>query len=204
MDVRANKSRWISIHAPREGSDDRVAGSVSLVQISIHAPREGSDLSWYADSAAAQLFLSTLPARGATLAVREATAFSRISIHAPREGSDGIRQPGACRHPHFYPRSPRGERLVPLYDEEDGALFLSTLPARGATLVVWGQCRRSAISIHAPREGSDCLTNRPRRWPCGFLSTLPARGATSAHQIQHRANTDFYPRSPRGERLLGE
>ena len=57
----------ISIHAPREGSD-QVGGRV-LVQsivISIHAPREGSD----------PLFLPH-------------HRHPAISIHAPREGSDG-------------------------------------------------------------------------------------------------------------------
>ena len=80
--------------------------------------------------------------------------------------------------------------------------FLSTLPARGATLragaspaKVWNFYPRSprgerhkrgayrsyffAISIHAPREGSD--ESHKCRGPCPaeFLSTLPARGATA-------------------------
>ena len=33
----------ISIHAPREGGDQRVTRSISAAQISIHAPREGGD-----------------------------------------------------------------------------------------------------------------------------------------------------------------
>ena len=35
--------------------------------------------------------------------------------------------------------------------------FLSTLPARGATGCYKLHCDRAAISIHAPREGSDGL-----------------------------------------------
>ena len=57
-----------------------------------------------------------------------------ISIHAPREGSDHplARLDGGLQL-DFYPRSPRGERRritneLILYE-----LFLSTLPARGAT-----------------------------------------------------------------------
>ena len=34
---------WISIHAPREGSDPAEAGVCLCTPISIHAPREGSD-----------------------------------------------------------------------------------------------------------------------------------------------------------------
>ena len=55
----------------------------------------------------------------------------------------------------FNPRSPCGERLGDLVIKQDGAIFQSTLPVRGAT-------RRHAlysvfggISIHAPRAGSD-------------------------------------------------
>ena len=61
-----------------------------------------------------------------------------------------------------------------MYEEK----FLSTLPARGATdLLLHGGPGRG-ISIHAPREGSDA-----QYWG------VP----------QRRRN--FYPRSPRGERL---
>ena len=37
----------ISIHAPREGSDDLAAEVTRLQGISIHAPREGSDLFFF-------------------------------------------------------------------------------------------------------------------------------------------------------------
>ena len=79
-----------------------------------------------------------------------------ISIHAPREGSDSA------------------------YSITVSALslFLSTLPARGATLT----CLRKSPLIPA------------------FLSTLPARGATSADLLQKGFLENFYPRSPRGER----
>ena len=79
----------ISIHAPREGSDGRQCRPARPgKRISIHAPREGSDgllMDYYT---LADLFLSTLPARGATLAAVPALMLATISIHAPREGSD--------------------------------------------------------------------------------------------------------------------
>ena len=146
----------ISIHAPREGSDCRILAltfflryfyprsprgerhnnntAKTIAQISIHAPREGSDWNGTAEQKKEQLFLSTLPARGAT---PMATT------------SQGIRS-------HFYPRSPRGERrgrpaqrglplLISIHAPREGSdsetsaaisaasRFLSTLPARGAT-----------------------------------------------------------------------
>ena len=60
----------ISIHAPREGSDQGALFAACQAVISIYAPREGSDLLGYSDE-------------------RDHT----ISIHAPREGSDGGSHP---------------------------------------------------------------------------------------------------------------
>ena len=79
-------------------------------------------------------FLPTLPARGATLVTLNLNGKRSISTHAPREGSDrqlrhdgrqnggflptlpargatGGCLPRPRGHVHFYPRSPRGERL---------------------------------------------------------------------------------------------
>ena len=103
--------RWgISIHAPREGSDAGQGLGVVGVAISIHAPREGSDMAAFADAIRGGVFLSTLPARGATRPERQADALRRISIHAPREGSDCPSGSRASSKSYFYPRSPRGER----------------------------------------------------------------------------------------------
>ena len=102
-----------------------------------------------------------------------------ISTHAPREGSD---REGHCPQPDrrdFNPRSPRGERRgwhALLYAEilfqptlpARGATFAAsvarttgvfqpTLPARGATCFHSALSRMSAISTHAPREGSDSI-----------------------------------------------
>ena len=59
----------ISIHAPREGSDRYTEQYKEQLEISIHAPREGSDPSGPEKPPVHRLFLSTLPARGATAAV---------------------------------------------------------------------------------------------------------------------------------------
>ena len=56
-------------------------------------------------------FLSTLPARGATVGGNVAVVVGNISIHAPREGSDAFIEGGGNNRTYFYPRSPRGERL---------------------------------------------------------------------------------------------
>ena len=147
----------------------------------------------------------------------------RISIHAPRTGSDSTicarrrarknfnpRSPHGERPAHttsisglndFNPRSPHGERHVSLQPSGNPHLFQSTLPARGATTTVPEFDFAIAISIHAPRTGSDptlavfletigtISIHAPRTGSDGlprdyqfredaFQSTLPARGAT--------------------------
>ena len=169
----------ISIHAPREGSDyfGRTLGMQR--EISIHAPREGSDLVQVAGAVARQdfyprsprgerrlappvclgngVFLSTLPARGAT-------AFAPLF--------NG-------RHKNFYPRSPRGERqLLDVAGVGENVISIHA-PREGSDLWILGRhCHAQVISIHAPREGSDPFSVRRAFNRSLFLSTLPARGAT--------------------------
>ena len=57
---------------------------------------------------------------------------------------------------HFNPRSPCGERHMACFSLGDSRLFQSTLPVRGATLIVRLPASIYWISIHAPRAGSDC------------------------------------------------
>ena len=111
-----------------------MVGGRLLRPISIHAPRVGSDGIFFICNFALFQFLSTLPAWGATMAVRPAVDKSLLD---------------------FYPRSPRGERLRDGLPILNALVFLSTLPAWGAT-----KCKRQLphnkyISIHAPRVGSD-------------------------------------------------
>ena len=83
--------------------------------------------------------------------------------------------------------------------------FQSTLPARGATGTISTGGKVVAISIHAPRTGSDlhvqAVTGAGR---LSFQSTLPARGATFYQNSMPDNSFYFNPRSPHGERLLHE
>ena len=81
-------SDGISIHAPRTGSDAVFNRFRGYIRISIHAPRTGSDGVARALAIAAVQFQSTLPARGATRASLARAQAQPISIHAPRTGSD--------------------------------------------------------------------------------------------------------------------
>ena len=145
-------------------------------------------------------FQSTLPVWGATTTARRSSLIPTISIHAPRVGSDKIPSP-SIRVPSmisihaprvgsdiccgirqfvitdFNPRSPCGERLWSrkVLSKTNG--FQSTLPVWGATQIKPRARNGSAISIHAPRVGSD--SDVP--WP--------------SHEWRY-----FNPRSPCGER----
>ena len=124
----------ISIHAPRTGSDAGRAGQAHPGEpISIHAPRTGSDSHRVLHAAHRLVFQSTLPARGATSSGRPRWRTSR----------------------YFNPRSPHGERQMGLVPEQEDTIFQSTLPARGATSARNQRTPTGAISIHAPRTGSD-------------------------------------------------
>ena len=135
---------------------------------------------------AINLFLSTLPAWGATTDLRPCERPFGISIHAPRVGSDyqvGLKPSTLVISIHA-PRVGSDKSAVPRHATQ--LIFLSTLPAWGATfsctlgagpkqaflstLPAWGATRDAGlrlglgnISIHAPRVGSDELN-----W-CGFL-----------------------------------
>ena len=148
---------WISIHAPREGSDrprdlrgpgrhdfnprsprgERLAISWHLLQtreFQSTLPARGATLA-AAEALDLVIFQSTLPARGATLELLGAGVGKVISIHAPREGSDAE------------------QAQTDLTSVE----FQSTLPARGATMRCSCLCWIRSV----------------------FQSTLPARGATA-------------------------
>ena len=223
---------------------DKLTGGDS---ISIHAPRAGCDQDACAGVDQHRVFQSTHPVRGATLreAVEKQTEY--ISIHAPRAGCDdggpgfspsicyfnprtpcGVR-PG--RHAadwasprHFNPRTPCGVRLKGGVGKTVTAVFQSTHPVRGATLVLPDDGRQIEFQSTHPVRGA---TIWPRRWPQSFQfqSTHPVRGATLLQLVADgkidisihapRAGCDwwwpclscpglnFNPRTPCGVRLKG-
>ena len=169
----------ISIHAPRTGSDDERGGIAGEVDFNPRSPH-GERHTFRCWLLRLGIFQSTLPARGATRAAQHQQKCNLISIHAPRTGSDPRAAKGAGRPANFNPRSPHGERPLPVRRIQ----------------------HHRRISIHAPRTGSDAASatrlftanyfnprsphgerRRGGGQPAGctgFQSTLPARGATCA------------------------
>ena len=123
-------------------------------------------------------FLSTLPARGATNVPGEQLAAEIFLSTLPARGAttraSGHNEP----YYYFYPRSPRGERHL-----RHGKM----------------NKKRGLISIHAPREGSDSLQFLESP-PEGISIHAPREGSDVRPLAGLALRRDFYPRSPRGER----
>ena len=126
-----------------------------------------------------------------------------ISYFNPRS-PQGERHPSriilVCLLVYFNPRSPQGERRKRRFLTRQKPVFQSTLPAGGATLLPGSGWEVEAISIHAPRRGSDKRESAYILKDVGFQSTLPAGGATYAVAPSDEPDGDFNPRSPQGER----
>ena len=100
-------------------------------------------------------FLSTPSARRATLSKGLYDVASDISIHALREEGDTLGAIGFAWFLNFYPRPPRGGRLISALLIYSSLVFLSTPSARRATARQGQSCGRTQISIHALREEGD-------------------------------------------------
>ena len=172
--------------------------------ISIHAPREGSDSRPKKHNLSQCKFLSTLPARGATDLDAVAEDFRHDFYPRSPRGERLLQaRQGPPARIYFYPRSPRGERPSSSVALSMPTLFLSTLPARGATSPVSASSVPRVFLSTLPARGATLGLGRVTRSRSSFLSTLPARGATGQAVASHRDGGYFYPRSPRGERQLG-
>ena len=124
-------SWYISIHAPRMGSDFAESDQpVNLRYFNPRSPHGERHLSQKFDSLPV-LFQSTLPAWGAT--ERDARGGSRytISIHAPRMGSDTARIRLTGGSSYFNPRSPHGERRLCLLILENKLLYFNPRSPHG-------------------------------------------------------------------------
>ena len=197
------RSSTISIHAPREGSD-----SFSLTHF-FKPPRFLSTLPARGATQKPKeekkevTFLSTLPARGATWPSPGTGRWGCNFYPRSPRGERPKPAENTQKHVYFYPRSPRGERLFPLALHPAPLLnfyprsprgerrrryhlrahpphFYPRSPRGERPSVQDVQQVFHAISIHAPREGSDSIWARASTWSVLFLSTLPARGATKA------------------------
>ena len=172
----------ISIHALREEGDAVQAKNSGTYTISIHALREEGDYASRSLSLSVILFLSTPSARRAT----------RCHL-----------QSGYRRH-HFYPRPPRGGRLlqaVLVHNVKDISIHALREEGDDATIKVSPRSRQFLSTPSARR--ATCAGRRRSRWGQKFLSTPSARRATLPAGTGRNVSDDFYPRPPRGGRRPG-
>ena len=172
----------ISIHAPRAGSDP----SLLLVQgglthISIHAPRAGSDCPDPFCLLRVVLFQSTLPVRGATAdSLGAAHGDSYFNPRSPCGERPAPRKLRLSRTPDFNPRSPCGERRLQISWLVHPFHFNPRSPC-GERQVAdlsewwWGQFQ-STLPVRGA-TGHEC--ERGLESKRLFQSTLPVRGATA-------------------------
>ena len=127
----------------------------------------------------------------------------RISIHALLAESDDRQRK---RHPHpldFYPRSPCGERPhFCLCGTSAIRYFYPRSPCGERHQTTTNNGTTEAISIHALLAESDITTATHTTAATKFLSTLSLRRATRPPASRLLQQSNFYPRSPCGERHI--
>ena len=154
-------------------------GCVALyVVISIHAPRTGSDFAPIHVRTCKTHFNPRSPHGERLCCNQQKQQLCNFNPRSPH----GERPPRSQRPTsasHFNPRSPHGERRLQPPGRGQQKNFNPRSPhgeRHGHALV--GRAN-DAISIHAPRTGSDKPPSGSRRRTRRFQSTLPARGATA-------------------------
>ena len=104
---------------------------------------------------------------------------------------------------HFNPRSPCGERRHVHSHSCPQLRFQSTLPMRGATGKGFKSIRLCQISIHAPHAGSDKFS--PAEMHILGISIHAPHAGSDRNGVGFTVDGgDFNPRSPCGERPLLE
>ena len=214
----------ISIHALREEGDVTIRPAERYPRISIHALREEGDPGTGGRRCRALSFLSTPSARRATRvrqserdyeeqflstpSARRATSSPSslgmeifISIHALREEGDIWERTEERTDEYFYPRPLRGGRLPGFFlASETGKISIHALREEGdAGLRMFHLQWQEFLSTPSARRATS-KRSWQSGWPRGFLSTPSARRATFFSVVLHPAQSDFYPRPPRGGR----
>ena len=143
---------FLSTPSARRATSDPAARGAGLA-ISIHALREEGDLDAACGCGDAR----------------------NISIHALREEGDKPPTGFVTTETYFYPRPPRGGRLVTSVSSCSSSGFLSTPSARRATADIICMMQGAPISIHALREEGDQRTGC-RCTPLPYFYPRPPRG----------------------------
>ena len=199
MSVCAHLGSSISIHAPREGSDSATTRLCPTAANFYPRSPRGERQNHVGTANVPRDFYPRSPRGERPRACCCAAGQKYFYPRSPRGERPPIVHTVRPCTANFYPRSPRGERQSGVGYWYSPSLFLSTLPARGATRFGAGEAAGVQISIHAPREGSD--NNMDEVFDVGLISIhAPREGSDGGARRSLAAHNHFYPRSPRGER----
>ncbi len=123
-----------------------------------------------------------------------------ISIHALLAESDTSTGTDTTTDDHFYPRSPCGERHILCVVSVQVGGFLSTLSLRRAT--AWGGDTVKTIQFLSTLSLRRATSPTPRSFFSSLISIHALLAESDASSmVGAQLCTDFYPRSPCGERL---
>ena len=172
--------------------------------ISIHALREEGDGSSSKGNGKACKFLSTPSARRATSPIPTWRICDHISIHALREEGDPGHgdKSGAVRN--FYPRPPRGGRLLIAHPPCTYLTFLSTPSARRATRGTSMKAATKTLFLSTPSARRATGAARAAERSRQYFYPRPPRGGRPQRTAGRKQRGDFYPRPPRGGRREGK
>ena len=150
-----------------------------------------------------KLFLSTPSARRATCyAQDDRRSLQDFYPRPPRGGRPYCAEWYGWRRVNFYPRPPRGGRPTSTDIHPAFRVFLSTPSARRATGPESVDGQNCGISIHALREEGDQADRPEITTHCAIsIHALREEGDRKNHDC-HCSYQDFYPRPPRGGRLM--
>ena len=142
--------------------------------ISIHAAREGGDMHTSEKETSHKVFQSTPPVKAATGQNANGVPLIIISIHAAREGGD-LRTFRKIFESNLFQSTPpvKAATLLALNIVNGNIKFQSTPPVKAATRDRKTEKHDYRISIHAAREGGDCLELHVRRMDDDFNPRRP-------------------------------
>ena len=188
---------------PRSPDGERLADPLARLAfrgISIHAPRMGSDRGQRRHRPHRPDFNPRSPDGERPRAPRCSTRTSRYFNPRSPDGERRLRHRNTMVTEKFQSTLP-GWGATESWFEGDGLCsFQSTLPGWGATRAVVRAVPKVAISIHAPRMGSD-HDGVPDHVPSGLISIhAPRMGSDPMRRGYGLGCWNFNPRSPDGER----
>ena len=182
-EVMLNQIWLVSIHAPREGCDTTdTATPTTQKTFQFTHPGRGATNCTPITASGKTWFQFTHPGRGATNAISKQSK-PRICFNSRTPG--GVRRDTrtyTTNRRSFNSRTPGGVRRDELHGEFRTGKVSIHAPREGCDVLSQFSCQLHSVSIHAPREGCDSKASSRILSIAKFQFTHPGRGATWSSQ----------------------